>query len=114
MFHQQRFMDKLWFSSKSGNWELASFYLHELEENTEGLIEEQHIEEGQNISHLARQLLVPALQEVEKSVRQQDSVVFKDAYQLVVNRCNQCHIATNHSFIKIKTPTRPAFSNQVY
>jgi hypothetical protein len=114
MNYLQLYMNKLWFAGSNGNFELAAFYAHELEEVAEELVESEIIDDGYNISQLIKQMLLPAIEEVETAIKEENVALFKDGYTLAVNSCNACHNVTKHAFIKISTPKTPVFDNQVY
>jgi hypothetical protein len=114
MFHNQRYMEKLYFAGKNQNWELAKFYVHELDENMEKLANGKIIEDEVNVSNLAKTMFVPVLEDLDKSILARDTVAFLKGYNLTVNTCNSCHTASGFNFIKIKIPVQPAYSNQEY
>lgn len=114
MFHNQRFMDKLYFSGMNENWEAAAFYHHEMEENMEVLVEGNIIEDSINISKLAEAIYEPASQTLKNAIKTGNKQEFLEGYQIMVNSCNNCHKASNIDFIKISTPETPAYRNQQY
>lgn len=107
-----KFMDKLHFSGEEENWELANFYLHELEEQAESIVEGNVHEDGADVSHLVDSLLVPQIEELELATKAGDSIKFKQQYGELVDRCNTCHETTQHGFIRVKTPELSMFKNQ--
>jgi hypothetical protein len=114
MFHNQRYMDKLYFAGKNQNWKLAEFYHHEMEENMEGLIENKVMEDEISLSDLAKSMFIPASEELKKSILAKDTASFKKGYDLTVRTCNNCHAASKHEFIQIIIPREPTFKNQQY
>lgn len=102
--------NKLWFAGINQNWELADFEIHEIEEAI-AAIENYHSGRAET-----RQIgmIKPALDSVESAIKQQQSAAFKGSYILLTNTCNHCHKATNYSFIQIKVPDAPPFSNQEF
>lgn len=114
MFKLQRHFNKLWFSGMNSNWPLASFYVHELEEALEELEDARVMEEGQNISELAKMMTHHIIEDIEHSLANKNREEFKNSYHTMINACNACHVITKHEFVVIKTPEKPAFDNQVY
>ena len=114
MGQMQKYMDKLHFAGLEGNWQLAGFYLHELEEQAEKIVEAGVAEDEVDVSKLTQQLLVSQIEQLESLVEAGDSVKFKSGYLELVNRCNSCHQASNHGFIMIKVPELSMFKNQEY
>ena len=106
--------EKLYFAGKAENWELASFYLHELEEGAAELRDANVSEEGFSLSKGVEAIFVPAHHKLEEVVKAKSSAEFEGAYAGLVGSCNACHGASKHGFIVIQTPTRPAFSGQKY
>lgn len=110
----QRFGTKLWYAGTNENWELASFYTHEIEEVIEELQESNIEEEGQKVSELVRRMPLPALEEVEESIHQKSYTHFKNSYKMLVTSCNACHAATQKPFIQIQVPDQEMNGNQIY
>ncbi len=114
MGYYQRFSHKLWLAGTNQNWELANFYVHELEEVTEDLIKNDVIDEGKNLSNLSESLLKEKIEKMEEAVRLKDQVIFRENYELMVSGCNLCHQATNHPYLKIKVPDEKDVFNQKF
>ena len=102
----QRWTDKLGRAADAGHWELAGFYLHEIEETADELIAAGVIEEdGTNISELMKTMLMPAVESLEEAVAAQDLGPFVTHYTTFINTCNDCHVAAKHPFIKVTHPS---------
>lgn len=114
MSHLQRFAEKLHFAGINENWELAKFYHHEIEETAEKIIKANIDEEGLNFSLLVKSMLVPTLIEVERAVEKNNLEIFNNAYETMIKSCNNCHTSTNHGYIKIITPEKPTYQNQLF
>ncbi len=114
MGYYQRFSHKLWLAGNNENWELANFYVHELEEVTEDLIKNDFIDEGKNLSNLSESLLKGKIEKMEEAVRLKDQVIFRENYKLMISACNLCHQATNHPYLKMKVPDEKDIFNQSF
>ncbi len=114
MGQMQKYMDKLHFAGLEGNWKLAGFYLHELEEQAEKIVEAGVHEDEVDVSQLTQQLLVSQIEELETSVEAGNSPEFESGYLELVDRCNSCHQTSKHGFIQIKVPELSMFKNQEY
>ncbi|MDQ3394595.1 MAG: hypothetical protein M3512_10865 [Bacteroidota bacterium] len=114
MFHNQRYMDKLYFSGINENWEAAEFYHHELEENMEVLLENTIVDDGIDISNLSELIFTPAILSLKTSIASKKKDVFLEGYKVMVNSCNSCHNASKKGFIIITLPASPAFKNQEF
>ncbi len=114
MLRMQMYMNKLWFAGENESWELASFYVHELEEVMEEIEEGEYVEDEHPVYRLIKDWGLRPLEKLEESIKMQDKVLFAERYQAQILSCNSCHQTTKHGFIKIKTPTIPFIDNQVY
>ena len=96
----QTFMHKTGLSLHAGNLELADFYLHETEEvlSEVGTIESY---DGQPVGLLSAEMLGPAIHELEEAVDGESPEAARAAYQVVLEACNACHLATGFGFIKV-------------
>lgn len=104
----QVFHEKLGLSGEHENWDLADFYIHELEETVEELGEaKKDREELKLLFTLTQQIEL-----IEKAVDNKDVVAFKDSFLQLTNTCNSCHVAAGFDYIVIKEPTENNFSNQ--
>jgi len=110
----QAYADKLYFSGRNENWPLAAFYLHEMEEQAEEIVEAKVEEDGIDVSKLTEGFLLTHIEALEKHVKAGQVEPFLKEYDVLVGRCNACHEATKHGFLKILTPTRSMFQNQDY
>lgn len=110
----QRHSNKLWFAGSTGNWELAKFYAHELEESMEKIEHANVYEDGIAISPLIRNFGLKSVELIEEAVEKKEIAAFEKSYDLLVANCNNCHNTVKHGFIKIQRPKIPALDNQVY
>lgn len=114
MSHIQRFAEKLYFAGVNENWELAKFYHHEIEETAEKIIKANIDKEGLNYSLLVSSILNPTLIEVERAIEKNNLEIFNSAYEIMIKSCNGCHTSTNHGYIKIITPEKQTYQNQLF
>lgn len=95
----------VWFAGDGGNWELASYMVHELEEMI-GTIETLHPEyDDVPVASMLRRMTVPAVEEIEAAVEAGDGEEFRAAFDRLTTACNQCHQAADRSAIVIQRPT---------
>lgn len=104
----QVFHEKLGLSGEHENWDLANFYIHELEETVEEL---EMAKKGRDELKLLF-TLTQQIELIEKAVDNKDFVAFKDSYLQLTSTCNSCHVAAGYDYIVIKEPTENNFSNQ--
>jgi len=110
----QWYSNKLYFAGKSENSRLTEFYLHELEEVMEEVVEAKIIDEGKNISTMMETY---GLSIVERASTQMPGAAEEDflkQYHALTESCNSCHVVSDHKFIKIIEPTLPVADNQKY
>lgn len=105
---------KLWLAGEQGNWPLAGYELHELEEDFEDL-EKLHPPPGSGgppLGQIAAQLTMPAMKAMKQAIDSGDRIQFTASYDALTVSCNACHSAAGLSFNVIQRPTLSAWSNQ--
>lgn len=103
---------KLYFAAKADNLPLTKFYTHEINESFETIINANVVDEGHDISALAKQLGEEPFQRFEKNIEENGFIDFDREYNDLILNCNGCHVSTDHSFIKITIPENPPVGNQ--
>jgi len=106
----QTYTHKLQLSIEAGNAQLADFYLHELEETSEYVVEEIESYDGHAVGPLMASMLLPALERLEKPLKSGAPDAWPAVEQRfgeVIRACNDCHVATDHGYVRIT----PAASN---
>lgn len=111
MGYMQKFHEKLGLAGNNENWELANFYLHELEETVED-IEEMHPDRNETL--LLSQMLPSQIELVEDAVEEKDLATFKEAYIQLTATCNSCHASTGYEFIEIQVPDKSSYPSQLF
>jgi cytochrome c553 len=112
MVQVQVYHAKLYFAGAAKNWDLAAYYVQELEEALED-VEKHHPEhEGVKIAELVKAMALPQVEKVEETVEQKDAVAFSAAFEKLTTSCNQCHQAVGKSIIRIKVPQNTGLPNQ--
>lgn len=114
MANFQRFFEKLYFSGQAQNWELAAFYVEELEEGAEEIIKKKVFEDGVNVSEFMKVMFLPSIEKVEQSIKQKDEKNFSEQMISLSNSCNACHTTTKHEFVKIQIPKQNNYPSQVF
>jgi len=114
MARLQRYAQNLYYSGKAENKELASFYIHEMEEIMEELVEFGIYEDGIDISKNMSTFGIGALTGFEGNFAESNFKYFDDRYTSLISSCNACHQATGKEVIVLETPALPAPSGQVF
>ncbi|MGM0546344.1 MAG: hypothetical protein ACQEST_06440 [Bacteroidota bacterium] len=115
MSQLQTHTHKFALSVDAENHELASFYMHEMEESTETITEEVPTYEGHDIAGLMEQYLEPQMESTEEALEEKDWEKVRNQTIDLVDSCNSCHAASDHGFVKItsgfdKNPFNQDFS----
>lgn len=92
---------KLQLSVAARNGELAYFYLHELEETATEISVEIEEYDGYPIGSLTREMLLPAVESLEESVKARDWETSDARFAKLLKSCNACHLVAGHGFIRI-------------
>lgn len=103
---------KLWYAGAAGNWELASFEAHEIEESLERIAHWHAVHDEAPIASYIEAYMHPGHSALEQSIAKQDMEAFTTAFDQFTQGCNDCHRATGHAFISIQRPTADSFPNQ--
>lgn len=112
MGNMQRFAEKLHFAGKAENWALADFYLHEIDEVSETIIEEKVVDEGLRVGELMKAMLPSSIASVKEAIQSRDAAQFASSYEGLLSSCNACHTSAKHAFVKIVVPKQPTYQNQ--
>jgi hypothetical protein len=105
---------KLWFAGDAKNWDLARFELDEIKEGLEDAARLQPTYEGIPVADMIKADLDAPLSGLAKAIEAKDRKEFTRAFDVLTAACNACHTAAAHAFIRIKRPTAPPVSNQVF
>ena len=110
MSTQQRSMHKLFLSIQAKNKPLAEFYLEKIGETFDIIETKFPTYDNFQIGALSKAMFDPATPPLAKALGASDWAGASAAYNNVVTACNNCHIATQHAFVKIVTPTGNPFN----
>lgn len=110
----QRHHAALYYSGLTGNWELASFELKEIEEGFDDARTFVPVHEGINVKELFESIVPPATKQLHQSIEKGDKKLFADGFKTLTVGCNACHTAAKVSFIQIIEPTGMPTVNQNY
>ena len=112
----QRLTHKMALSANEGNAELTAFYLHESTEQLKAIQEQAPEYENKPIAMLVARLALPAYDQLKEASAQDtpDKERMLAGLDIVIQSCNQCHVATQHQFIKITRGTEVNPFNQSF
>ncbi len=98
MVNMQYFTHKLGLAIDAGNYPLAGFYVHEVEETLETL-ESVEQYQGYPIGSIARSKLAQPFERLEQAIKQKQDA--SSAYDALIDGCNKCHDATGREYLRI-------------
>ncbi len=101
----------LWFAGQAGNWPLADYMVHELEELVEEIEELHPMYREVRVAELIGEMTNPAIEDLEDAVDARDFAAFQRAFDDFTVACNACHIASDKSELVIQRPTGPMSTN---
>lgn len=105
---------KLWFAATNGNWPLARYELHELDEGFEDAVQYHPTHRGGEllISDLIPQTMDEPMSALRSAVDEQSTEAFTRAFDALTRACNACHRATDFGFNVVTRPVANPFTNQ--
>jgi len=110
----QRLTHKLALSVDAGNAELAGFYLHESREQLRKIQTDAPEYEGLPVALFIDRFAHPAFAPMEGAVAAKDKQQMLSSLDEIIQSCNACHAATQHSFIRITRGTAVNPFNQSF
>ncbi len=101
MTQMQQITHKLSYAIEFENEALVDFYIHELEELTEDLIESGLVYHDHPVAELTQSMLEPAIERLEDAAETSDWITTRNQFSRLINSCNSCHAATGYPDIVI-------------
>lgn len=108
----QRFHEKWWAAGSAGNATLAAFYLHEMEESMEEIIDADVVEDGVSLAPLMRSFGVANIEKLEKILEKDGVKAMHAQGAVLVEACNACHGSAGYPFLRIRVPANSSFPDQ--
>lgn len=99
---------KLWFAGLNGNWELAGFEIHEIQEALEDI--RNFCSDRPETKAIG--MINQPLDSLALAIQQKDAVQFKNCFTSLTSTCNRCHRETDHGFNVVTIPTSLPVVNQ--
>ncbi len=97
----QRFSHKFALAIDRKNQPLANFYLEEIRETLDQIVNKVPEYEGFPVASTIKTIMFPLLPELKKSLDGADWHAARQKYGKLVDGCNRCHAALEHEFIRI-------------
>lgn len=111
MSFMSRYTKKLYFSGMAENWGLADIYAHEIEDISDYIMKAGYVHDGIDVGDLLEVLLVPQLALVEDAIKKKDKETFVSAFRSLIQTCNNCHVASNYSAVRVTIPEINPFNH---
>ena len=108
MSSMQYFAHKTGLAIDNKNHKLAKFYTHELEEYLEK-VGKVDAYDGQPIGKLTESILMPAFEEFENALDAAQWDTTSSKFDMLLEKCNACHNASDHGYIQIQRSTSNPF-----
>jgi hypothetical protein len=112
----QQHHTKLYYAGMKANWPLASYELGEIQESLEDAVKfyPKFKEVPVPLTELVPTMTKASLAQMHEAIEQKDKKSFVEAYTALSKSCSNCHVAADHPFVKIKSPTDAMFSDQEF
>lgn len=104
MGQMQYYVVKLGLALQHRNQPLASFYMNEVNETYQDIVDKNIMLDSLDISKMIQEILAPAKNQLSQTIQQNDTADFLSGYHAMIMKCNNCHHETNHQFIVIEEP----------
>ncbi|HEX4887867.1 MAG TPA: hypothetical protein VFV37_07475 [Luteibaculaceae bacterium] len=114
MGRMQVYVNKLYFAGKAENKALFQFYLREINEAMDEIVQGGVSMDGMNVSANMKAFGVPSVQVIEKRIGAEGFVNFEEHYANLITACNSCHKVSQRGYIEMTVPKTPVFDNQNY
>jgi len=101
MTTMQAVVHKISYAIANENEALLDFYIHELEEATEEIIEVNLVYHDQPVGQLTETMLEPTIEELEDAVESGDWDRVQERNQVMIQACNNCHNSTDYPEIVV-------------
>ncbi len=103
---------KLWLAGKNADWEYAEYERHNIGGALARIAAAIPVYKGQQMADMIAVFATPQLTDLAVAIKAKDTAAFGVAYQALTTGCNQCHQATNHAMVVLKTPDGDSFPDQ--
>lgn len=113
---QQMRYTKLWLAGQASNWDLAAYEIKELQEGFDDVVAFRPTHEdapGAPRDAVPHMVLEP-LEELAAAVDRHDADAFPAAYDALTDACNNCHVAMEFGFNRVRRPATNPYPNQVF
>ncbi|HWM47547.1 MAG TPA: hypothetical protein VNR11_11625 [Xanthobacteraceae bacterium] len=101
---------KVWLAGSAGNWALAGFELHELEEVFEHAAKiHPKLDDSTPVGQMIETIVMKPISDLAAAIDAHDRAKFVVAFDNLTAACNACHQAANRPYLVVQRPTGPGF-----
>ena len=101
MTTMQAVVHKISYAIDNENEALLDFYIHELEEATDEIIEADLIYHDQPVGKLTEAMLEPTIEGLDDALESGDWALVQEKNQVMILSCNNCHNSTDYPEIEV-------------
>ena len=105
---------KLWLAGKAENWEYAEYERHNIGGALARIATAIPTYKDQSTTDLIAAFATSQLAQLEVAIKARNQTAFVAAYEGLTAGCNQCHQATDHAMVVMRTPDSDPFPDQIF
>ena len=102
MTQMQTVVHKMSYAIDAENSDLLDFYIHELEELSDELIEADLWYHDHPVGGLTKAMLIPTIEDLEDALESGNWTDVQAKASILVQSCNSCHISTGYDYVVIQ------------
>ncbi len=105
---------KLWLAAQAGNWPLAEYEVHEIEEGFDDVVTFHPKHRGSQVplAQAVPNMTGGPLDALRIAISNEDFAEFEEAFDSLTSACNSCHEKTSFEFNLVTRPTGNPYVNQ--
>ncbi len=105
---------RLWFAGESGDWTLAAFQVHGLQDGLEGIVDtypEHAALQPERLGDILPAMMGAPMKTLRAAVDNKNKAEFERAFDGVSAACTGCHAVAGFTFLQIHRPKTPLLDN---
>ena len=105
---------KIAIAGRAGNWPLAKYELHQLQEALDRVVQNWPRWKGLPLGGMVEAIEKGPMADVAEAIEAKDAAKFSAAMGQLAEGCNACHQAANVGMVVIKSPDASSFPDQEF
>jgi len=105
---------RLWFAGESGDWELAAFQVHGLQDGLDGVVDiypEHAALQPERLGDILPAMMGAPMKTLRASVDNKNKAEFERAFDGVSVACTGCHTVAGFTFLQVHRPKTSLLDN---